>query len=602
MGQTIAMLPLMSALTSPTIARDAKATAAPAQILYQRKRAEEDKQCREAQRAKADEEAKRAKAKQKKAKAARAAADEAAAEAKARAEKAQKALREGIKPVIMPTREEYEATKERLEYKQGFFRFAVAGTEGSSKLSLISVAKTGVTETTSIVTRYVDPNEANPFVWSDIPGAGTLSMPEREYFIEQGLYIFDCIIVLIDNGFTDTDVAILRNCAHSQIPSYIVRSKSRDMLRDDEEEGEKACMEKAIEKYVAKTGDSVAQNLEKAKLPQQQVNAVDKKSLVLVANGKVPRILLDDLELVKDLREEARTRRMFASTCPSHKAIFPGQINGAVDIWNGTCSIIMPTEVEYTAIKERLQYTEGFFHFAVTDISGSGKSLLISAFCGFEIVRYTDTNTANPFLWYDVPGAGTLDVPDWNYFNTQGLYVFDCIIVLIDTRFTQTDEAILRNCARFQIPTYIVRSKSKQHIQNVLDDLPEDDSGDEDGEDDARMEKAMEKYIAETQDSVAKNLARAKLPQQKVYMVDKDFMVQVVKGKQPKDFFDEWKLLKDMLAKARIRRYMVCRKARPLYWTIALRPKKETRLQLGARTSNWHINQTANCNRVENPS
>ncbi|KAH9928080.1 uncharacterized protein B0H18DRAFT_1210383 [Fomitopsis serialis] len=46
-------------------------------------------------------------------------------------------------------------------------------------------------------------------------------------------------------------------------------------------------------------------------------------------------------------------------------------------------------------------------------------------------------------------------IPDWQYFTDQGLYIFDCIIVLFDNRFTATDQAILRNCARFQIPTYM---------------------------------------------------------------------------------------------------------------------------------------------------
>ncbi|KAI6103783.1 hypothetical protein EDD17DRAFT_1608281, partial [Pisolithus thermaeus] len=59
-----------------------------------------------------------------------------------------------------------------------------------------------------------------------------------------------------------------------------------------------------------------------------------------------------------------------------------------------------------------------------------------------RISRYPDPNSDNPFVWYDIPGAGTLSQPDWLYFNNQGLYVFDCIIVLFDSRFTQTDIAI----------------------------------------------------------------------------------------------------------------------------------------------------------------
>lgn len=106
-------------------------------------------------------------------------------------------MREGIKPVIMPTREEYEATKKCLQYEDGIFHFAIAGISGSGKSSLINafrglhngsrgslVAKTGVTETTSQIARYADPNKANPFVWYDVPGAGTL-IPDWVYFNQQ---------------------------------------------------------------------------------------------------------------------------------------------------------------------------------------------------------------------------------------------------------------------------------------------------------------------------------------------------------------------------------------------------------------------------------
>ena len=85
-----------------------------------------------------------------------------------------------------------------------------------------------------------------------------------------------------------------------------------------------------------------------------------------------------------------------------------------------------------------------------------------------KVARYTDPNTRNPFLWYDVPGAGTLAFPDWQYFNDMGLFVFDAIIVLFDNRFTDTDVAILRNCARFNIPAYVVRSKAEVHINNIV--------------------------------------------------------------------------------------------------------------------------------------
>ncbi|EPS98975.1 hypothetical protein FOMPIDRAFT_1096809, partial [Fomitopsis schrenkii] len=232
----------------------------------------------------------------------------------------------------------------------------------------------------------------------------------------------------------------------------------------------------------------------------------------------------------------------------------------------GIRPIVIPTQAQFRATKLRLQYRKDLFHFAIAGIAGSGKSSLINAFRGLRnkdrgaaptgivettsvVARYPDPNPANPFVWYDVPGAGTLSIPDWQYFTDQGLYIFDCIVVLFDNRFTATDVAILRNCARFQIPTYIVRSKSKQHILNITQDMLD---GDEDMAD-ARV-AAKEQYIRETRASVARNLKSAGLHDQQVYMVDKETLVQVANGKHPREFIDEWVLLRDLLGEARRRR------------------------------------------------
>ncbi|EPS93844.1 hypothetical protein FOMPIDRAFT_59929 [Fomitopsis schrenkii] len=207
-------------------------------------------------------------------------------------------------------------------------------------------------------------------------------------------------------------------------------------------------------------------------------------------------------------------------------------------------------------MRRRLQYEPGLFHFAVSGMSGSGKSSLVNAFRGLrntskraapvgvvettsKVVRYPDT-PGNPYVWYDVPGAGTLSIPDWQYFTDQGLYIFDCIIVAIDARFTATDIAILRNCVFFQIPTFIVRSKSKQHIENVAKDLPSEDASG------LTLERARETYIRETRANIEENLKTAELPQQRVYLVDKDILVRVVKGKPVKGAIDELALLQDI--------------------------------------------------------
>ena len=66
----------------------------------------------------------------------------------------------------------------------------------------------------------------------------------------------------------------------------------------------------------------------------------------------------------------------------------------------------------------------------------------------------------------------------------------------------------------------------------------------------AVLQRPREAYIRETRMSIAQNLEAVKLPQQRVYLIDKDTLVKVVKGKQVKDSIEELDLLRDLLAEA----------------------------------------------------
>ncbi|TFY55796.1 hypothetical protein EVJ58_g8022 [Rhodofomes roseus] len=227
----------------------------------------------------------------------------------------------------------------------------------------------------------------------------------------------------------------------------------------------------------------------------------------------------------------------------------------------------IPTAEEYYAAKQRLQYEEGYIHFAIAGVAGSGKSSLLNAFLGkkssdggaaptgtsettMTLARYGDPHLDNPFVWYDFPGAGTLRVPGDQYFIHQALYAFDAIIVLFDNRFTEVDLAILKNAKLFNIPTYIARSKAHQQVSNVLNDMPTGQT-----RRGARRE-ARDQYDRDTRNTVKKNLREAGLPDQRVYIVDKDNLYSIVEGqREPSDDdFDEWELLQDLLGEARRRR------------------------------------------------
>ncbi|KAK0505336.1 interferon-inducible GTPase-domain-containing protein [Armillaria luteobubalina] len=228
----------------------------------------------------------------------------------------------------------------------------------------------------------------------------------------------------------------------------------------------------------------------------------------------------------------------------------------------GVRPIELPSKEQFEAIKQRY-YTEGKSHVAITGISGTGKSSLINAFRGVwdgeggaastdyvestsVVTSYPDRNTAKPFIWFDVPGSGTLACSDWTYFNDQGLYIFDAIIILFNDRFTATDVAILKNTERYKIPAYIVRSKSDVHIKNLVQRKRRRAGANVDSA--KLLDEARKEFFTKTQESVKENLKRNDPPLQlrKMYAVSRDTLTLIVRGESLEDSLelDEKELLR----------------------------------------------------------
>ncbi|KAI5846635.1 hypothetical protein DFP73DRAFT_546529 [Morchella snyderi] len=243
-----------------------------------------------------------------------------------------------------------------------------------------------------------------------------------------------------------------------------------------------------------------------------------------------------------------------------------------------------PTGDEIAERRAGLGYKEGFLHIAITGCSGSGKSTLINAVRGLSdpitsfpgldfdftslssykdlkdtvidtlsqnlaqtgvnetttaIQRYADPNDDRRDLaWYDVPGAGTINVPSWQYFNNQGLYIFDIIMIAVGDRITSTDRDLLLNCRRFGIPTFFVRSKADQHIKNITPDNA------------TKEHKAAIRtgYIGQTRTVFNSILVDAGLPPQKIYIVSRIPLRLLNNGQspKPKSIIDEEELIRDI--------------------------------------------------------
>ncbi|KAK0213351.1 interferon-inducible GTPase-domain-containing protein [Desarmillaria ectypa] len=275
---------------------------------------------------------------------------------------------------------------------------------------------------------------------------------------------------------------------------------------------------------------------------------------------------LDAIRRSNELQEEAKAKeKVIEEAMEAQKAVETK--------WKkGIHPVEWPSREQYDMVKQRL-YRDGKFHLAITGKSGTGKSSLINAFRGIwdddegsaatDIVEsttivtpYPDPNPANPFIWFDIPGSGTVNCPDWTYFNDQGLYIFDAIIVLLGDRFTDGDLAILKNCQRYSIPTYIVRSKSDRHIDELVKKKKRRAGTRTDLE---IIDEARQEYLDKTEKTVRGNLMKADppLPSQRVYAVSRDVLTSVVKEQPLSDdavILDEYGLLKDMLQDAYSRR------------------------------------------------
>ncbi|KAH9917594.1 uncharacterized protein B0H18DRAFT_1214507 [Fomitopsis serialis] len=216
-----------------------------------------------------------------------------------------------IRPVEVPSMDEYIAACVRLGYEKDLVHFAIAGATWRDRLSLLNAflgrrdaykGDPDPSETTAIGTHRFTSRD-NLVVFHLIPTLETLSVPNWRFFKDKGFYLFDAFVVLLDQegSFTKSDLAILEGCAHFDIPSYIVcagahtdrvlttlgsSANGARSQRIRTGHNNPAFSQNARSRYMRSTEAAVEKALRYAELPAQSVYFVEESTLHDIISGK----------------------------------------------------------------------------------------------------------------------------------------------------------------------------------------------------------------------------------------------------------------------------------------------------------------------------
>ncbi|KAF9038191.1 interferon-inducible GTPase-domain-containing protein [Panaeolus papilionaceus] len=239
-------------------------------------------------------------------------------EARRQAEEARKRAEDrwmrGIPPEFRPTEEIKQKFRGQYGIQDNKINIAVVGESGMGKSSLLNAlrglspkdqgaARCGFNETTATVQGYPDLRNPN-IVWYDVPGANTPTIQGWMYFAEQGLFVFNVMVVVFADRFTQTTGTLIDNANKCSMPSFLVRTKADQLVRNakyDYDDDEPLSDDAAQKLVVTATRKMVSDNLARLRLPRQTVYIVSKFAMKkLVTSGDMSSVI-DEKRILDDI-------------------------------------------------------------------------------------------------------------------------------------------------------------------------------------------------------------------------------------------------------------------------------------------------------------
>ncbi|KAF9038175.1 interferon-inducible GTPase-domain-containing protein [Panaeolus papilionaceus] len=241
-------------------------------------------------------------------------AEEAVRQAQEAQRQAEERWMQGIPPEFRPTEELKQHFRQRYAIQDDKINIAIVGESGMGKSSLLNAlrglrprdpgaARCGFNETTRTVRGYPDLRNPN-FVWYDVPGANTPNVQGWQYFRDQGLFVFDVMVIVFADRFTQTAGTLIGNANRCYIPAFLVRTKADQLIRNlknDDDGDEPLSDQEARQIVIDQTRLMVSDNLDTLKLPRQMVYIVSKPAMLAWVNDQNITKVIDESRFLDDI-------------------------------------------------------------------------------------------------------------------------------------------------------------------------------------------------------------------------------------------------------------------------------------------------------------